>query len=130
VCGIERSGAEVVVVVVVLARREGVRISGDDDGHEAWRRPWQTRAAERRRAHEGGRRSSKRAAAARLGLARCGIGGSVADAARMHDAVVNLATVTTNSAGFSAMCPLLDTLCSRFQAEPGHLHPPSLSTSY
>jgi hypothetical protein len=138
--GIERSGLE---VVVLLARRDGVRISRDNGSHEAWRWPWRTRAAERGRAHKGGRRSSKRAAVARLSPARCGIGGSAAwtagraaGAARMHDAVVNLATVTTNSARFSAMCPLLDTLCSRFQAEPGlehctkDLHPPSLSTSY
>jgi hypothetical protein len=113
----------------VLARREGIRISGDDGGHEAWRWPWRTRATERGRAHEGGRRSSERVTSARLGPARRDIGdnaawatGCAAGAARVHDAVVNLATVTTNSAGFSAMCSLLDTLCSRFQAEPGLEH--------
>jgi hypothetical protein len=90
-----------------------------------------------------GKGNNERAAAARLDPARHGVGGSAtwvagraAGTARVHDAVVNLPTVTTNSIGFSAMCLLLDTLCSRFQAEPGlehctkDLHPPSLSTSY
>jgi hypothetical protein len=63
---------------MVLARRGGIRVSGDDGDHGAWRQPWRTRAAERGRAHEGGERSSTRIVVAQARPPRHGVGGSVA----------------------------------------------------
>jgi hypothetical protein len=126
---------------MVLARRGGIRASGDDGDHGAWRQPWRIRAVEQGRAHEGGERSSTRTAVAQARPPRHGVGGNAAwvsgrasRAAHVSCAVVNLAMVAMSRAGLSVHVPLFETPCSSFQTKTGlehctkDLHPSSLST--